>query len=124
MGYITIDPYGKKAVLERGKTLLHYFQILQVNINAFCGGKGICRSCIVKVDRPENLSPMTVEEIKNVHEALQNAGMRDKVKIIVGGAPLNMDLAKKLGADDFAEDAVEGVRHIKALAKVTVDVKG
>ena len=71
-----------------------------------------------------SLLTMTVEEIKNVHEALQNAGMRDKVKIIVGGAPLNMDLAKKLGADDFAEDAVEGVRHIKQLAKVTVDVKG
>jgi len=71
-----------------------------------------------------SLLTMTVEEIKNIHEALQNAGMRDKVKIIVGGAPLNMDLAKKLGADDFAEDAVEGVRHIKALAKVTVEVKG
>ena len=43
--------------------------------------------------------------------------MRDKIKLIVGGAPLNMELAKKLGADDFAEDAVEGVKHIKKLAK-------
>ncbi len=66
---------------------------------------------------------MTVEEIKNVHEAFEKASLRDKVKIIVGGAPLNMELAKRLGADDFAEDAVDGVRHIKQLAKITVDIK-
>jgi len=63
-----------------------------------------------------SLLTMTVEQIKVVHEGLQAAGLRDKVKLIVGGAPLNMDLAKKLGADDFAEDAVDGVKHIKALA--------
>ncbi len=70
-----------------------------------------------------SLLTMTVEEIKNVHEELEKAGLRDKVKIIVGGAPLNMELAKKLGADDFADDAVEGVRRIKELAKITVDIK-
>ncbi|MBD3253570.1 MAG: hypothetical protein GF383_00675 [Candidatus Lokiarchaeota archaeon] len=63
-----------------------------------------------------SLLTMTVEEIKNVHEALNKEGLRDKVKLIVGGAPLNMELAKKLGADDFADDAVDGVKHIKALA--------
>lgn len=63
-----------------------------------------------------SLLTMTVEQIKVVHEALQAAGLRDKIKLIVGGAPLNMELAKKLGADDFADDAVEGVKHIKALA--------
>ena len=63
-----------------------------------------------------SLLTMTVEQIKVVHEALQSAGLRDKIKLIVGGAPLNMELAKKLGADDFADDAVEGVRHIKQLA--------
>ncbi|MHA1804621.1 MAG: cobalamin B12-binding domain-containing protein, partial [Promethearchaeota archaeon] len=52
-----------------------------------------------------SLLTMTVEQIKVVHEALKEAGLRDKVKLIVGGAPLNMELAKKLGADDFAEDA-------------------
>ncbi|TXT67463.1 MAG: Dimethylamine corrinoid protein [Promethearchaeota archaeon] len=64
-----------------------------------------------------SLLTMTVEQIEVVHEALQEANLRDKVKLIVGGAPLNEDLAKKLGADDFAEDAVEGVNHIKALAQ-------
>lgn len=63
-----------------------------------------------------SLLTMTVEQIKIVHEALQTAGLRDKVKLIVGGAPLNMELAKRLGADDFADDAVDGVRHIKRLS--------
>ena len=63
-----------------------------------------------------SLLTMTVEHIKVVHEALKTAGLREKVKLIVGGAPLNEELAKKLGADDFADDAVEGVRHIKDLA--------
>jgi len=62
------------------------------------------------------LLTMTVEHIKIVHEALKTAGLREQVKLIVGGAPLNMELAKKLGADDFADDAVEGVKHIKNLA--------
>ncbi|GAI89254.1 unnamed protein product [marine sediment metagenome] len=64
-----------------------------------------------------SLLTMTVEQIRNVDKALKEAGLRDKVKMIVGGAPLNMELAKKLGADDFAEDAVDGVRHIKKLAE-------
>ena len=63
-----------------------------------------------------SLLTMTVEQIKTVHEALIAAGLRDSVKLIVGGAPLNMELAKRLGADDFADDAVDGVRHIKKLA--------
>lgn len=63
-----------------------------------------------------SLLTMTVEAIKTVHETLKAEGIRDSVKLIVGGAPLNMELAKKLGADDFADDAVEGVKHIKKLA--------
>ncbi len=60
-----------------------------------------------------SLLTMTVEQIKVVHEALITAGLRDSVKLIVGGAPLNMELAKKLGADLFADDAVQGVKIIK-----------
>jgi len=64
-----------------------------------------------------SLLTMTVENIKIVHETLKAEGLRDSVKLVVGGAPLNMELAKKLGADDFADDAVEGVRLIKKLAE-------
>ncbi|MHA1821345.1 MAG: cobalamin B12-binding domain-containing protein [Promethearchaeota archaeon] len=70
-----------------------------------------------KVIALSSLLTMTVEEISTVVKALEEAGLRDKVKIIVGGAPLNMELAKKLGADDYADDAIEGVRHIENLVK-------
>jgi len=62
-----------------------------------------------------SLLTMTLHQITEVRKALDAAGLRNKVKIIVGGAPLNMELSKKLGADDFAPDAVSGVRRIKQL---------
>jgi methanogenic corrinoid protein MtbC1 len=58
---------------------------------------------------------MTAPEIAVIDKALKDAGLRKKVKMIAGGAPLNPELAKKLGADDYADDAVTGVRHIKQL---------
>ncbi len=61
------------------------------------------------------LLTMTMNEIRVVGNALDEAGLRNNVKIIVGGAPLSADLAKKMGADDFGADAIDGVRRIKAL---------
>jgi 5-methyltetrahydrofolate--homocysteine methyltransferase len=56
-----------------------------------------------------SLLTMTVVEIENVDKALKEAGLRDKVKIICGGAPLNQELAEKLGADINCDDAPQGV---------------
>ena len=56
-----------------------------------------------------SLLTMTVVEIENVDKALKDAGLRDKVKIICGGAPLNQELAEKLGADFNCDDAVDGI---------------
>lgn len=61
------------------------------------------------------LLTMTMKEISTVNKALQDAGLRAKVKMIVGGAPLNMELAKELGADDYSPDAIDGVKRIKDL---------
>ncbi len=55
--------------------------------------------------------PYMEEAIKFVKEK----GLRDKVKVIVGGAPINADYAKKIGADAYAEDAVAGVEECKKL---------
>jgi methylmalonyl-CoA mutase cobalamin-binding domain/chain len=57
----------------------------------------------------------TMNQISTVDEALREAGLRDNVKIIAGGAPLNLKIAKELGADDYGADAIDGVRRIKAL---------
>jgi len=50
-------------------------------------------------------------------EALKQAGIRDKVITIVGGAPVTADFARRNGVDLFGKDANEGVLAIeKALA--------
>jgi corrinoid protein of di/trimethylamine methyltransferase len=55
------------------------------------------------------LLTMTVVEIRSIVEELKKEGLRDKIKIICGGAPLNQELAEKLGADISCDDAVQGI---------------
>jgi len=52
----------------------------------------------------------TMIEMENIVKSLEKAGLRKKIKIIIGGAPITTDYAKKIGADAAAKDAVEGVR--------------
>ena len=52
----------------------------------------------------------TMIEMESIVKMLQKEGLRKKVKIIIGGAPITPEYAKKIGADAAAKDAVEGVR--------------
>ena len=54
-----------------------------------------------------------------ITEALQQAGLRDQVKVMVGGAPVTEEWMSKIGADGYAEDAIDAV----ALAKKLVGVR-
>jgi len=54
----------------------------------------------------------TMVEMQNVVAKLNEEGIRDSVKIIIGGAPLNQKYATDIGADAAASDAVEGIRII------------
>lgn len=56
----------------------------------------------------------TMVEMENVVEQLKEAGLRESVKIIIGGAPLNQKYATDIGADAAATDAVEGIRIINS----------
>ena len=56
---------------------------------------------------------MTVQ--RDVIEALTEAGIRDQVKVMVGGAPVNQDWADSVGADGYAEDAMAAVAVAKRL---------
>jgi len=51
-------------------------------------------------------------------EALKEAGVRDKVKVMVGGAPLTRDYAKEVGADGYAADAASAVDEAKYLMDI------
>jgi trimethylamine corrinoid protein len=53
---------------------------------------------------------MTVQ--KDIEEALKAAGIRDKVKTMIGGAPVTHRWAEKIGADAYCEDAGDSVNYI------------
>ena len=57
----------------------------------------------------------TMVEMENVIKALKEASIRDKVKVIVGGAPITEEFASKIGADAFAVDAVQGLQKCKEM---------
>lgn len=60
-----------------------------------------------------SLLTTSLPEIKNVVEKLKAAGLRDKVKVIVGGAAVTREFAKETGVDVYCLDAVEGVEICK-----------
>jgi 5-methyltetrahydrofolate--homocysteine methyltransferase len=58
----------------------------------------------------------TSVELTKAHiEAIEAAGLRDQVKILIGGAPVTQEFADKIGADGFARDASSAVRLTKQL---------
>ena len=59
----------------------------------------------------------TMPSMKATIEALETAGLRDKVKVMVGGAPLSDQYAKEIHADGYSPDANRAV----ALAKSLID---
>ena len=57
----------------------------------------------------------TMPEQQEIIEELKEAGLRDQVKVLVGGAPITQDWAEKIGADGYAEDAIAAVDLAKKL---------
>ncbi|HTX78936.1 MAG TPA: corrinoid protein [Longilinea sp.] len=59
----------------------------------------------------------TMPNMKNTIEALKAAGLRDKTKVMIGGAPINANYAREIGADGYSEDATRAVTLAQALIK-------
>jgi len=57
----------------------------------------------------------TMSNMSVTIEALKAAGLRDKVKVMIGGAPVTEDYAKSIGADAFAPDASSATRIARQL---------
>ncbi|MGI6406155.1 MAG: cobalamin B12-binding domain-containing protein [Syntrophaceticus sp.] len=60
----------------------------------------------------------TVDKQKEIIELLQEEGLRDQVKVIIGGAPINQAWSEKIGADGYGEDALSAVGLCKNLLNV------
>jgi corrinoid protein of di/trimethylamine methyltransferase len=57
----------------------------------------------------------TIPEQQRIIEALAEAGLRARVKVMVGGAPVTQSWADKIGADGYAKDAIAAVAVAKRL---------
>jgi 5-methyltetrahydrofolate--homocysteine methyltransferase len=64
------------------------------------------------------LMTTTMLKQKETIEAIRQAGLRDKVKIVVGGAPTTEEWAREIGADGWAPDAISAVELVKRLLSV------
>ena len=60
----------------------------------------------------------TMAYMKTAIEALEAAGLRDKVKVMVGGAPINRHYAEQIGADGYSDNANSAVLKAKELLGV------
>jgi len=60
----------------------------------------------------------TMPLMKATIDALKEAGLLDKVKTLIGGAPITQEYADKIGADGYAPDAATGVKKVKELVQV------
>jgi 5-methyltetrahydrofolate--homocysteine methyltransferase len=57
----------------------------------------------------------TMPSMKSTIDALDAAGLRNRVKIMVGGAPVNQEYADAIGADGYAQDASQAAALAKSL---------
>ncbi len=105
-----------------GKTIVgtlliaHGFDVIDLGVNV-PAEKFIAA---VRDRRPQlvglsSLITVTAKELRKVIEALRAAGLRDSVKVIIGGGAVTQEYANTIGADGFAHDAEVGVRVAKKL---------
>lgn len=74
----------------------------------------------IKIHQPQvvGLSALlttTMREMKTTIEVIEKSGLRNQVKMIVGGAPLTEKFAREIGADGYGPDAASAVDVVKSL---------
>jgi len=134
-----LEPYLKRSAGESGKVVIGVVQndihdigknlvaaMLQVyGFDVMDLGRDVPLDKFVEAAKSHNadivgagtLLTATMGEMEVIREKLEAAGLRPKVKYMVGGAPITTTFAKKIGAEGYASDAVLAVETAKALMK-------
>ena len=60
----------------------------------------------------------TMDEMRNVIDAIEKKGLRTRIKIVIGGRPLTRGFAEEIGADAYAKDAVEAIGVVKEILEL------
>ena len=76
---------------------------------------------IVKKEQPQflGLSALLTSTMANMDETIQaltESGLRDKIKVIIGGAPVSEEFAKSIGADGYGADGFQAVAVVESLS--------
>jgi 5-methyltetrahydrofolate--homocysteine methyltransferase len=74
----------------------------------------------VREERPEfvGLSALLTSTMMNMEDtirALTDSGLRDNVKVVIGGAPVSEEFARRIGADGYGGDGFQAVALVKSL---------
>jgi 5-methyltetrahydrofolate--homocysteine methyltransferase len=77
----------------------------------------------VRVENPQFLGlsallTSTMVNMRDTIQALEKSGLRDRVKVIIGGAPVSAQYARSIGADGYAADGFQALMIIKSLASI------
>lgn len=75
----------------------------------------------VRAEKPQFLGlsallTSTMMQMEDVIKALKESGLRDSVKVIIGGAPVSKEFAMSIGADGYGADGFSAVRVVRELA--------
>ena len=70
------------------------------------GAKALALSCLLN---------LAIQEMKSIVNALATAGIRDRVKVVIGGQPIDEKVSEYVGADYYGADAPAGVRICKQI---------
>jgi corrinoid protein of di/trimethylamine methyltransferase len=113
---------AKGDIHEIGKTLVgtlltaHGFKVHDLGVDV-SGEKFVAAAKEFGADvvGVSALLTTTMRNQRSVVEALGNAGLRARVKVIVGGAPVTRGWAAEIGADGYAKDAMSAVALVQGL---------
>ena len=114
----------KGDIHDIGKTIISAFLIgagfIVHDVGVEVTAEGFIKA--IEEHEPEILALSTLltscmDQMEVTIKAIKEKGLRDKVKIIVGGRPITRDYAKKIGADGFAFYPVDAIEECKRLIK-------
>jgi len=104
---------------EIGKTLVGTmltasgFRVIDIGVDKFIAAIRENNATIVAASA---LLTTTMLQQQKLIDAIEESGLRDQIKVMVGGAPVTQSYADQIGADGFAEDAISAVNLAFRLA--------
>jgi methylmalonyl-CoA mutase cobalamin-binding domain/chain len=118
MGTVAGDMHdiGKNLVVTMLKGVGMEVRDLGINVprERFCDEVAQWRPDVLALSA---LLTTTMMEMREVIAELERRGLRERVRVIVGGAPVSESFAEKIGADGFAEGAVQAVTLVKEMVE-------